>query len=82
MPEQVGLFTEAGRDDPMVVDGVEVVPANANAVLKIIEAQGPGLTHRASLAAHAAFFIFYAVVSAVSNCARCNVREYTEPHKP
>jgi uncharacterized protein YcfJ len=37
-------------DDPIVVDGVEVVPANANAVLKVIEAQGPGLTHRASLA--------------------------------
>jgi hypothetical protein len=37
-------------DDPIVVDGVEVVPANANAVLKVIEVQGPGLTHRASLA--------------------------------
>jgi hypothetical protein len=37
-------------DDPIVVDGVEVVPANANAVLKVIEMQGPGLTHRASLA--------------------------------
>jgi uncharacterized protein YcfJ len=37
-------------DDPIVVDGVEVVPANANAVLKVVEAQGPGLTHRASLA--------------------------------
>jgi YMGG-like Gly-zipper len=37
-------------DDPILVDGVEIAPANANAVLKIIEAQGPGLTHRASLA--------------------------------
>jgi uncharacterized protein YcfJ len=37
-------------DDPIVVDGIEVVPANANAVLKVVEAQGPGLTHRASLA--------------------------------
>ena len=37
-------------DDPIVVDGVEVVPANTNAVLKVVEAQGPGLTHRASLA--------------------------------
>ena len=36
-------------DDPIVVDGVEIAPANANAVLKVIEAQGPGLTHRASL---------------------------------
>ena len=37
-------------DDPIVVDGVEVVPANANAVLKVIEVQRPGLTHCASLA--------------------------------
>ena len=37
-------------DDPIVVDGVEVVPANANAVLKVVEAQGPGLTHRAMMA--------------------------------
>ena len=36
-------------DDPIVVNGVEVVPANANAILKVVEAQGPGLTHRASL---------------------------------
>jgi hypothetical protein len=36
-------------DDPIVVDGVEVVAANANAVLRIVEAQGPGLAHRASL---------------------------------
>jgi hypothetical protein len=37
-------------DDPILVDGVEVVPANANAVLKVIEVQRPGLTHRATLA--------------------------------
>src|SRR5579884_1595337 len=37
-------------DDPIVVNGVEVVPANAGAILKVVEAQGPGLTHRASLA--------------------------------
>jgi hypothetical protein len=37
-------------DDPIVVDGVEIVPANEDAVLKVVEAQGPGLTHRASLA--------------------------------
>jgi uncharacterized protein YcfJ len=37
-------------DDPIVVNGIEVVPANASAILKVVEAQGPGLTHRASLA--------------------------------
>jgi len=37
-------------DDPIVVDGVEIVPANEDAVLKVVDAQGPGLTHRASLA--------------------------------
>ena len=37
-------------DDPIVVDSAEVVPANANAVLRVIDAQGPGLTRRASLA--------------------------------
>jgi hypothetical protein len=37
-------------DDPIVVNGVEVVPANTNAVLKVVDAQGAGLTHRASLA--------------------------------
>jgi hypothetical protein len=36
-------------DDPIVVDGVELVPANANAVLRIVEAQRPGLARRASL---------------------------------
>jgi hypothetical protein len=37
-------------DDPIVVNGVEVVPVNASAILKVVDAQGPGLTHRASLA--------------------------------
>jgi hypothetical protein len=37
-------------DDPILIDGVEVAPVNANAVLKIVDAQGPGLTRRASLA--------------------------------
>ena len=37
-------------DDPIVVNGVEVVPANTNAVLKVVDRQAPGLTHRASLA--------------------------------
>jgi uncharacterized protein YcfJ len=36
-------------DDPIMVNGAEVVPANANAVLKVVEAQRGGLTHRASL---------------------------------
>jgi uncharacterized protein YcfJ len=36
-------------DDPIVVNGAEVVPANANAVLKVVDAQKSGLTHRASL---------------------------------
>src|SRR5262249_38805681 len=36
-------------DDPIVVDGIEIAPANANAFLRVVEAQGPGLTHRASL---------------------------------
>jgi uncharacterized protein YcfJ len=36
-------------DDPIIVNGVELVPANANAVLKVVEAQKSGLTHRASL---------------------------------
>jgi uncharacterized protein YcfJ len=50
--KKADLYKEyaASLDDPIVVDGVEVVPANENAVLKVIEAQGSGLTHRASLA--------------------------------
>jgi hypothetical protein len=39
----------ASLDDPVLVDGVEVVPANANAILRVTEVQAPGLTHRASL---------------------------------
>ena len=37
-------------DDPIIVDGVEVVPANTSAELKVVDVQGPGLTHRAALA--------------------------------
>jgi hypothetical protein len=40
---------QGSLDDPIMVNGVEVVPANTNAVLKVVEAQGAGLTHRASL---------------------------------
>ena len=36
-------------DAPIVVNGVELVPANADAVLKVVDAQSSGLTHRASL---------------------------------
>ena len=36
-------------DDPIMVDGVEVVPVNANAFLKVTEAKGPSLTHRATM---------------------------------
>ena len=39
----------ASLDDPVIVDGVEVVPANANAILRVTEAHSPTLTHRASL---------------------------------
>jgi hypothetical protein len=52
-------------DDPIVVDGIEVVPANANAVLKIVEAQGPGLTHRATLST--------VLVAVIVNGRRVNV---------
>lgn len=52
-------------DDPIVVNGVEVVPANAGAILKVVEAQGPGLTHRASLAT--------ALVAVTVNGQRINV---------
>jgi len=40
----------ASLDDPVIVDGVEIVPANADAVLRVAEVQSAGLTHRASLA--------------------------------
>jgi hypothetical protein len=52
-------------DDPIVVDGVEVVAANANAVLRIVEAQGPGLTRRASLATR--------LVAVIVNGRRINI---------
>jgi hypothetical protein len=55
----------ASLDDPIVVNGVTVVPANANAVLKIVEAQGPGLTHGATLAT--------ALVAVIINGQRINV---------
>jgi len=40
----------ASLDDPVMLDGVEVVPANADAILRVAAVQSPGLTHRASLA--------------------------------
>ena len=39
----------AALDDPIVLDGVEIVPANADAFLRVTEAKGPGLTHRATM---------------------------------
>jgi uncharacterized protein YcfJ len=39
----------ASLDDPVVVDGVELVPADANAFLRVTEAKSAGLTHRASM---------------------------------
>lgn len=39
----------ASLDDPVIVDGVEVVPANANAFLRVTEAKSPSLTHRAAM---------------------------------
>jgi hypothetical protein len=55
----------ASLDDPIVVNGVTVVPADADAVLKIVEAQAPGLTHGASLAT--------ALVAVIINGQRVNV---------
>ena len=65
--QKADLFREyaASLDDPVVVDGVTVVPANANSVLKIVEAQGAGLTHNASLAT--------ALVAVIVNGQRVNV---------
>lgn len=37
-------------DDPVQLDGVEVVPVNANAILRVKDVHGPSLTHRATLA--------------------------------
>jgi outer membrane lipoprotein SlyB len=39
----------ASLDDPVMVNGVEVVPANANAFLKVTQTTSPGLTHRATM---------------------------------
>lgn len=49
--KRADLRTEypASLDDPIVVNGETVVPANANAFLRVIELHSPGMTHRASL---------------------------------
>ena len=49
--KKADLRTEypASLDDPIVVNGETVVPANANAFLRVIELRSPGMTHRASL---------------------------------
>jgi hypothetical protein len=39
----------ASLDDPLVVDGVTVAPVNANAILRVTQAQSSGITRRASL---------------------------------
>jgi uncharacterized protein YcfJ len=39
----------ASLDDPVVVDGVQVVPANTNAFLQVADKQHSGFTRRASL---------------------------------
>jgi hypothetical protein len=39
----------ASLDDPIVVDGATVVPANANAFLRVADARKAGITRRASL---------------------------------
>jgi uncharacterized protein YcfJ len=39
----------ASLDDPIIVDGVTVVPANANAFLRVTDKQRSGITRRASL---------------------------------
>jgi outer membrane lipoprotein SlyB len=44
----------ASLDDPIMLDGVEVAPANASAVLRVIEVKAPGLTHRASMSTYLA----------------------------
>jgi len=49
--KKAGLNREyaASLDDPITLDGVEVAPANANAILRVTEVKSPGLTHRASM---------------------------------
>jgi len=39
----------ASLDDPLIVDGVQLAPAGANAFLRVVEAKSSGLGHRASL---------------------------------
>lgn len=49
--QKTDLYKEysASLDDPVVVDGVTVVPANARAVLRVSQIQSSGITRRASL---------------------------------
>src|ERR1700730_12505923 len=39
----------ANLDDPIIVDGVTVAPANSNAFIRVTDAQRSGFTRRASL---------------------------------
>jgi hypothetical protein len=49
--KKADLYKEyaASLDDPVVVNGATVIPADTKAVLKLTELQSSGLTHRASL---------------------------------
>jgi len=49
--KKADLYKEyaASLDDPVVVNGATVIPADAKAVLKLTELQSSGLAHRASL---------------------------------
>lgn len=49
--KKADLYKEyaASLDDPVVVDGVTVIPVNANAVLRVSQVQASGITRRASL---------------------------------
>ncbi len=49
--KRANLNTEypASLDDPIIVNGETVVPASANAFLRVTEVHSPGMTHRASL---------------------------------
>ena len=49
--KQADLYKEysASLDDPVVVDGVTLVPANARAVLRVSQVQSSGVTRRASI---------------------------------
>jgi len=55
----------ASLDDPVMVDGVQLAPAGANAFLRVVEAKSSGLGHRASLA--------ITLVAVVINGERVNV---------